>query len=152
MAQSLQAGFAEAGINLDIIPGTGSQVITKYRERSHEAMLLYWGPDFMDPHSNAKAFAYNSNNSDDSYAATTTWRNAWAVPDELNKKTMAAMSEADPEKRLDMYRELQQAVQEKSPIVIMFQAASQIAMGQNVNGYVNGAASDFVYYRLVDKD
>ncbi|GAA6177379.1 ABC transporter substrate-binding protein [Sulfitobacter pacificus] len=152
MAQSLQAGFAEAGINLDIIPGTGSQVITKYRERSHEAMLLYWGPDFMDPHSNAKAFAYNSNNSDDSYAATTTWRNAWAVPDELNKKTMAAMSEADPEKRLDMYRELQQAVQEKSPIVIMFQAASQIAMGQNVSGYVNGAASDFVYYRLVDKD
>ncbi len=34
MAQSLQASFADAGINFDIIPGTGSQVITKYRERS----------------------------------------------------------------------------------------------------------------------
>ncbi len=43
MAQSLQASFAEAGINFEILPGTGSQVITKYRERSHEAMLLYWG-------------------------------------------------------------------------------------------------------------
>lgn len=152
MAQSLQASFADAGINFEILPGTGSQVITKYRERSHEAMLLYWGPDFMDPHSNAKAFAYNSDNSDDSYAATTTWRNAWAVPEELNKQTMAALSEADPEKRLEMYRDLQQKVQKDSPIVIMFQAAYQVAMNNDVTGYVNGATSDFVFYRLVEKN
>jgi peptide/nickel transport system substrate-binding protein len=151
MAQSLQASFADAGINFEILPGTGSQVITKYRERSHEAMLLYWGPDFMDPHSNAKAFAYNSDNSDDSYAATTTWRNAWAVPEELNKQTMAALSEADPERRLEMYRDLQQKVQKDSPIVIMFQAAYQVAMDDDVTGYVNGATSDFVFYRLVEK-
>src|SRR5690606_20880177 len=88
MAQSLQAGFAEAGINFDILPGTSAQVITKYRERSHEAMLLYWSPDFMDPHSNAKAFAYNPDNSDEAYAATTTWRNAWAVPEEMNAEVL----------------------------------------------------------------
>ncbi|MGR3762205.1 ABC transporter substrate-binding protein (plasmid) [Roseobacteraceae bacterium NS-SX3] len=152
MAQSLQASFADAGINFEILPGTGSQVITKYRERSHEAMLLYWGPDFMDPHSNAKAFAYNSDNSDDAYAATTTWRNAWAVPEELNTKTKAALTEADPEKRLEMYRELQAEVQKESPIVIMFQAAYQVAMGADVSGYVNGATSDFVFYRLVEKN
>ncbi|MCK7611936.1 ABC transporter substrate-binding protein [Roseibium sediminicola] len=152
MAQSLQASFAEAGINFDIIPGTGSQVITKYRERSHEAMLLYWGPDFMDPHSNAKAFAYNSDNSDDNYQATTTWRNGWAVPEELNDMTKAALSESDPDKRNAMYGELQKRVQEKSPIVIMFQAAYQVAMDKKVEGYVNGATSDFVYYRLVTKN
>ncbi|MEC8572961.1 MAG: ABC transporter substrate-binding protein [Pseudomonadota bacterium] len=152
MAQSLQASFADAGINFEILPGTGSQVITKYRERSHEAMLLYWGPDFMDPHSNAKAFAYNSDNSDDNYAATTTWRNAWAVPAEMNEKTMAALSEGDAETRLQMYRELQQEVQASSPIVIMFQAAYQVAMDKGVTGYVNGATSDFVFYRLVDKN
>nr|WP_319249307.1 ABC transporter substrate-binding protein [uncultured Celeribacter sp.] len=152
MAQSLQASFADAGINFEILPGTGSQVITKYRERSHEAMLLYWGPDFMDPHSNAKAFAYNPDNSDDHYAATTTWRNAWAVPEEMNELTMAALSESDAETRLDMYRELQKDVQEDSPIVIMFQATYQVAMDADVSGYVNGATSDFVYYRLVEKD
>lgn len=152
MAQSLQATFAEAGINFEILPGTGSQVITKYRERSHQAMLLYWGPDFMDPHSNAKAFAYNSDNSDESYAATTTWRNAWAVPQEMNDLTMAALTEVDPEVRLDMYRDLQRQVQAESPIVIMFQAAYQVAMADGVTGYVNGATSDFVFYRLVDKD
>lgn len=152
MAQSLQAGFAEAGINFEILPGTGSQVITKYRERSHQAMLLYWGPDFMDPHSNAKAFAYNPDNSDENYAATTTWRNAWAVPDEMNAETMAALSETDPAKREEMYRDLQQKVQEDSPIIIMFQAAYQVAMDKGVTGYVNGATSDFVYYRLVEKE
>ncbi|WMT88978.1 ABC transporter substrate-binding protein [Pelagibacterium sp. H642] len=152
IAQSLQATFAEAGIEFEIVPGTAAQVITKYRERSHEAMLLYWGPDFMDPHSNAKAFAYNSDNSDEAYAATTTWRNAWAVPEEMNAETMAALAEADPEARNELYLDLQRKVQENSPIVIMFQAAYQVAMAENVEGYVNGATSDFVYYRLVTKD
>ncbi len=152
MAQSIQASFADAGIEFEILPGTGSQVITKYRERSHEAMLLYWGPDFMDPHSNAKAFAYNSDNSDDAYAATTTWRNAWAVPEAMNEKTRAALTESDPDRRLEMYGELQRDVAAESPIVIMFQAAYQVAMDENVTGYVNGATSDFVYYRLVEKE
>ena len=102
--------------------GTGAQVITKYRARTHEAMLLYWGPDFMDPHSNAKAFAYNADNSDDKYASTTTWRNAWAVPEELNKETMAALAEPDAAKRDAMYVDLQKKIQAKAPFVIMFQA------------------------------
>lgn len=151
MAQSLQATFAEAGINFEILPGTAAQVITKYRERSHQAMLLYWGPDFMDPHSNAKAFAYNSNNSPDNYTATTTWRNSWAVPEAMNAATMAALAESDPEARNAIYLDLQRQVQASSPIIIMFQAARQVAMATNVSGYVNGATSDFVYYRLVTK-
>lgn len=152
VAQSLQAGFAEAGINFEILPGTGSQVITKYRARTHQAMLLYWGPDFMDPHSNAKAFAYNADNSDDKYQSTTTWRNAWAVPEEMNEETMTALAEPDPTKRSAIYVDLQKKVQAKSPIVIMFQAAKQVARAKNVEGFVNGAISDYVFYRLVKKN
>jgi len=151
MAQALQASFAEAGINFEILPGTGSQVITRYRDRAHEAMLLYWGPDFMDPHSNAKAFAFNEDNSDGNYQSTTTWRNGWAVPAELNEMTKAALAEADPDKRSALYVDLQKKVQETSPIVVMFQAAIQVAMSPKVSGYVNGATSDFVFYRLVTK-
>ena len=152
MAQSLQACFAVAGINFNIIPGTGSQVITKYRARTHEAMLLYWGPDFMDPDSNAKAFAFNEDNSDGNYQSTTTWRNGWAVPAELNAKTKAARAEADQSKRNQMYVDLQKQVQAKSPIIVMFQAATQVALAKTVSGYVNGATSDFVFYRLVKKN
>jgi peptide/nickel transport system substrate-binding protein len=152
MAQSLQQTFAEAGINFEILPGTGAQVITKYRARTHEAMLLYWGPDFMDPHSNAKAFAYNADNSDDAYVSTTTWRNAWMPPEEINEMTMAALAEQDADRRDEMYLELQRAMQEEAPFVIMFQAVKQVAMADRVEGFVNGSNSDFVYYRLVEKN
>ncbi|MDO5643409.1 MAG: ABC transporter substrate-binding protein [Paracoccus sp. (in: a-proteobacteria)] len=152
MAASLQQSFAPAGINFEILPGTGAQVITKYRARTHQGMLLYWGPDFMDPHSNAKAFAYNANNGDDFYASTTTWRNAWMPPEEMNAETMAALAEQDPEKRLEMYLDLQRQVQAEAPFVIMFQAAKQVAMADNVQGYVNGANADYVFYRLVTKN
>jgi peptide/nickel transport system substrate-binding protein len=152
MAQSLQASFAKGGIEFEILPGTGGQVITKYRARTHEAMLLYWGPDFMDPDSNAHAFAFNEDNADDKYQSTTTWRNAWAVPKELNDETKAALAEPDQAKRNEMYVDLQKKVQAKSPIIVMFQAELQIAMSKKVHGYVNGALPDFVFYRTVKKD
>ncbi|WP_176695406.1 hypothetical protein [Phaeobacter sp. B1627] len=54
--------------------------------------------------------------------------------------------------RLDMYRDLQKEVQETSLIVIMFQAAYQVAMDTVGTGYVTGATADFAYSRLVEKD
>ncbi|QBF33938.1 ABC transporter substrate-binding protein [Thalassococcus sp. S3] len=151
IAASLQQTFAPAGINFEILPGTGAQVITKYRARTHQGMLLYWGPDFMDPHSNAKAFAYNADNSDDAYVSTTTWRNAWMPPEDINQKTLAALAERDPDTRNQMYVELQQAMQTEAPFVVMFQAIKQVAMADEVQGYVNGASSDYVFYRLTEK-
>ena len=151
VAQSIQASFADAGINFEINPGTTAGIITKYRAREHEAIMLYWGPDFNDPHSNAKAFAYNADNSDEAYISTTTWRNAWAVPEEMNQRTMAALTESDPEARNQMYLDLQRDVQQTAPFFIMFQGILQIGMADNVEGYVHGASSDLVFYRLVEK-
>ena len=151
MAQSMQSTFAQGGIVLNLVPGTSAQVITKYRARNQEAMLLYWGPDFMDPHSNAKAFAYNVDNSDGAAQSTTTWRNAWLVP-ELSAKTKAALVEPDAAKRLDMYRDLQRAVMKESPWAMTFQAQAQVAMRAEVKGFIHGPVSDLVLYRDVAKD
>ena len=76
-----------------------------------------------------------------------------AVVREVEDRQRSALADVvpDPDKRLDMYIDLQRQVQAKSPIVIMFQAAYQVAMDKGVTGYVNGATSDFVYYRLVEK-
>lgn len=150
MAQSIQATFADAGIAIDLVPGTGNQVITKYRAREHEGMLLYWGPDYADPHSNAGAFAYNANNDDDHYVSTTTWRNGWQDL-ALNKKVEAALKETDREKRLQQYRDLQHDVMEKSPIVVMFQNQAQTALRANVKGYEQGSSAHQVYYSKVTK-
>jgi peptide/nickel transport system substrate-binding protein len=151
IGQSIQATMAQGGIKLNLVPGASAQVITKYRARQHEAMLLYWGPDFMDPHSNAKAFAYNVDNSDSAPQSTTTWRNSWAPP-ELSAKTRAALVERDAAKRLDMYRELQRSVMKEAPWAITFQAQAQVALRSEVNGFVHGPTNDLVLYREVTKN
>ena len=150
MAQSMQATMAKAGIKLNLLPGTGAQVITRYRARQHQAMLLYWGPDFFDPHSNAKAFAYNVDNSDGTYQSTTTWRNSWHVP-ELSAKPMDALKEANPARRATLYQALQQEVQAKSPIIMTFQEQNQAAFRNNVKGYVQGSVADLIKYEGVTK-
>ncbi len=150
IGQSMQATFARAGIRLTLTPGASSQVITKYRARQHEGMILYWGPDFMDPHSNAKAFAYNVDNADGSPQSTTTWRNSWLIP-ELSQRTTAALVERDAAKRLDMYRDLQRDVLKESPWAMTFQAQAQVALRANVKGFVHGPTNDLIVYRDVEK-
>jgi peptide/nickel transport system substrate-binding protein len=150
MAQAMQANMAKGGVKLNLLPGTGSQVITRYRARQHEAMLLYWGPDFFDPHANAQAFAYNVDNSDGNYQSTTTWRNGWLVP-ELSAMTTAALKEQDPKKRAALYVAIQKKVQRDSPILVTFQEMSQVALRSNVKGYINGLTTDLVFYNQVTK-
>ncbi len=150
MAQAIQQSFSKANIRLNIIPGTGAQVITKYRARSHEMLLIYWGPDFMDIHSNANSFAYNADNSDAAKVSSSAWRNAWDMP-ELSKKTMAAAMEKDAGKRQQMYLEIQKEVQQNSPYVIMFQANNRVAMKTGIEGFVMGPVTDEIYFRNVHK-
>jgi peptide/nickel transport system substrate-binding protein len=150
IGQSIQATMGQGGIKVNLLPGTSAQVITKYRARQHEGMLLYWGPDFMDPHSNAKAFAFNMDNADTAPQSTTTWRNSWHIP-ELSAKTRAALVERDPAKRLDMYRELQRTVLKESPWAMTFQAQAQVALRDEVKGFVHGPTNDLVLYRGVSK-
>lgn len=65
---------------------------------------------------------------------------------------MAALAEPDEETRLEMYRDLQRKVQQNSPIIMTFQASDRVALADDVQGYVHGPTSNFIYYRLVTKD
>ncbi len=150
IGQSIQQTMAQANIRLSLVPGTSAQVITKYRARNHQMMLIYWNPDFMDPHSNAKAFAYNTNNADDAPQSTTTWRNSWLIP-ELSQRTTAALLERDPARRIQLYEALQRDVMRESPFVIMFQAQAAAAMRASVRGYRQGPTTDLILYRGVSK-
>jgi peptide/nickel transport system substrate-binding protein len=142
IGQILQGSFAEAGVDLEIIPGDNKQTLTKYRARNHDIYIGRWGPDYQDPHSNADTFTSNPDNSD---AAQLTgklaWRNAWEIP-ELTEKTAAAVLEKDAAKRAQMYEELQREVQESGPFVIMFQDIELIAERSNVKGMIWGPAFD----------
>ena len=56
--------MAQGGIKVNIVLGEQKALLTKYRARQHQMLLVYWGPDYMDPHTNADCFARNPDNSD----------------------------------------------------------------------------------------
>jgi peptide/nickel transport system substrate-binding protein len=150
MAQAIQSTFALGGVKLEIIPMDGKQALTKYRARNHEIYIGRWGPDYQDPHTNADTFAKNVDNSDDAKAKPLAWRNAWDIP-EMSKKTDAAAKESDPQKRAQMYLELQREHQQTSPFVIMFQDIEVAAERANVKGFVLGPSFDSNFYRYITK-
>ncbi|SIS50296.1 ABC transporter substrate-binding protein [Phaeovulum vinaykumarii] len=137
MGQAIQQTMAMAGITLELIPGDGQQTLTKYRARNHDIYIGRWGPDYQDPHTNADTFARNPDNSDDAASKPLAWRNAWEIP-EMTARTDAAVLEADPAKRAEMYLALQRESQETSPFVIMFQEIEVSGMRQNVDGFIIG--------------
>ena len=151
IAQSIQATLSQAGIRTNIVTQEGKTLWPKYRARKHELILARWSPDYVDPHSNADAFAHNPDNRPEAkLTGVLAWRNAWAV-DEINAMAVAARNELDLGKREQLYFDLQKRLQTQGPYVIMFQQNEEVAYRTNVEGYVSGSNYDMTYYRTVTK-
>jgi peptide/nickel transport system substrate-binding protein len=150
MAKSIQATMAEGGVKVTLILAEQKTVLTKYRARQHQMLLINWGPDYMDPHSNADSFARNPDNSDGAKAKPLAWRNSWDIP-EITAMTNAAVRERDTAKREQMYKDLQHKVMVEGPFIIMFQETKQLARRANVKNFIMGPSSDVVYYNLTTK-
>jgi peptide/nickel transport system substrate-binding protein len=150
IAQSIQATMAQAGVKVTLVPEEQKALLTKYRAREHQMLLVYWGPDYMDPHTNADSFARNPDNSDNAKSKPLAWRNAWGIP-EITKMADAAVRERDPAKREQMYKDLQAKVMDEGPFIVMFQETKQLAERANVKNFVFGPTADVVFYRLVTK-
>ncbi|MEO1091859.1 MAG: ABC transporter substrate-binding protein [Pseudomonadota bacterium] len=151
MAESIQSTFADAGITAEIVPQDGSALWPKYRARRHQLILARWGPDYLDPHSNADSFASNPDNSPEAgLTGVLAWRNAWDDP-EITAMTAAARSELDLDKRKALYEELQLRHQTNSPFAVIVQQNEQVVGRAGVEGFVSGPSFDLVFYRNVTK-
>jgi len=145
MAQSIQSTFAQAGVQVEIIPGDNKQTLTKYRARNHDIYIGRWGTDYQDPNSNAETFAINVDNGADAKSKTLAWRNGWQDAD-LTKLAQSAVTERDGAKRAKIYEDLQRRHMEVSPFAIMFQQTEVPAMRNNVSGITWGPAFDSNFY------
>jgi peptide/nickel transport system substrate-binding protein len=151
IAQAIQATLAQAGIESEIVTAEGKTLWPKYRARKHEILLARWSPDYVDPHSNADAFAHNPDNRlEAKLTGVLAWRNAWA-DDAANALAVKARNETDVAAREQQYLELQRMLQQIGPFVIMFQQNEQVARRTNVEGFVSGSNFDLVFYRNVTK-
>ena len=142
--------MAQGGIKVTLNPQEQKTLLTKYRARQHQMLLVYWGPDYMDPDTNADSFACNPDNSDSPKSKPLAWRNAWDIP-EITKMADAAVRERDASKREVEYKDLQAKVMDEGPFMIMFQETKQIVERANVKNFVFGPTADVVFHRLVTK-
>ncbi len=151
IAQSVQSTLSKAGIKAEIVTSEGKTLWPMYRARKHELILARWSPDYVDPHSNADAFAHNPDNRlEAKLTGVLAWRNAWQDP-AINELTVRARNELDVDTREQLYLELQRKMQQKGPFTVMFQQNEQVARRKNVKGFVSGSNFDLVFYRNVTK-
>ena len=150
ITEAFQQTAKRAGIDIEIIPGDGKQVLTKYRARTHDMYIGQWGADYWDPHTNADTFTRNPDNADDAKAKPLAWRNAWAIP-ELTAKSDAAVLERDTGKRRAMYDELQAEFRKTSPFIMLYQQTEVAAYRSNLEGLKLGPSFDTNYMFKVAK-
>lgn len=151
IAQSIQSTLSKGGIKSEIVTSEGKTLWPMYRARKHEIILARWSPDYVDPHSNADAFAHNPDNRlEAKLTGVLAWRNAWQDP-AINELTVKARNELDLGKREQLYLDLQRKMQSTGPFAVMFQQNEQVARQKSVKGFVSGSNFDLVFYRNVTK-
>ena len=146
VAQALQASFAKADVQIELQPVAESELWSKMRGRDFQSIFIYWGADYVDPNTNASAFAYNVPGG----SKTLAWRVGWDIP-ELSAKTRAAAGESDAVKRRALYTDLQKTVQQNSPFVVTLQGAQQVAVRNNVNHVQQGIGVSLLFFDTVQK-
>jgi peptide/nickel transport system substrate-binding protein len=150
ITEAVQQTFKRAGIDLEIIPGDGKQVLTKYRARQHDLYIGTWGADYWDANTNAYTFVRNPDNTDEAKTKTLAWRNSWAIP-EYTKRADAAVIERDGNKRRLAYEALQSDFRKESPFIMMFQQIEAAAYRGNLSGVKMGPTSDTTYMFTIAK-
>lgn len=150
ITEAIQQTLKRAGIEMEILPGDGKQVLTKYRARSHDIYIGNWGADYWDPHTNADTFARNPDNGDNAATKPLAWRNAWNIP-ELTKKSDAAALERDATQRARLYQEIQAEFRRTSPFVMLYQQTETAAHRRNLSGVKIGATADLTHWFSVGK-
>ena len=146
-AQAIQATMAQAGVKLNLEVVDGQQWLERYRAASLDIWFGLWGPDYPDPHSNAKAFAVNQKDAPDGSAGLAD-RFGWDAG-KLSQDAMAAVREQDADKRRTMYETLQKAHTDTSPFLYMFQQVRKVGVRSSVKGLVLGQTfSDDRYWNV----
>ena len=146
-AQAVQATMAQAGVKLNLEVVDGQQWLERYRAHKLDIWFGLWGPDYPDPHSNAKAFAVNKKDAPDGSDGLAD-RFGWDAGT-LSQDAMAAVREKDTDKRRAMYEALQRTHTDRSPFLYMFQQIRKVGIRSNVKGVVLGQTfSDDRYWNV----
>lgn len=149
IAKAIQASMAKGGVQLNLQVVDGREWLARYRNHDLDIWLGLWGPDYPDPHSNAKAFSVNKQDAPDGSESVSD-RFGWNAG-ELSPEAMAAVREQDTSRRKEMYEAIQRAHSNASPFIYMFQEVRKIGVNAKVKGLVLGMTFSDDRYWAVSK-
>ena len=99
-----------------------AQFFAKVRARDYQSGIMAWQTGVPDAHGNASRLVYNPDNSEEAKATQyPSWRASF-FDEAMNEVVLAAVSEADPEKRKEMYAQLQKDWMQTGELAVMFQS------------------------------
>ncbi len=138
IAQALQNSLARVGIKVKLNKLISAQLWPKYRAQKHELILARWGPDYVDPHTNAQPFA-------DYKAKQLCWRNVY-YNDDTSQLIQQAGQEMDNDKRIALYQEANKIIQTEGPYAMLYQSMYEHAVLSNIGEVF--AAPSFDLWKL----
>jgi peptide/nickel transport system substrate-binding protein len=150
IAQAIQADMAAIGVKLNLQAGEQKQVISKMRARQHQMAMMTWFPDYLDANSNAQAFCANPDDSDTSKLRILAWR-CHFFDKEMTAAVEQAAKELDPNKRNDIYAQMQRDFQQRAPFVMLLQNYEVDVMRKGVSGLQIGVLPDYTRYAQIVK-
>ncbi|WMT85936.1 ABC transporter substrate-binding protein [Pelagibacterium sp. 26DY04] len=139
IATSIQSTLAQAGINAEIVTGTGNQVYGPMRERDFEMIVgRGGGGQEPHPHSNMQSLVINPDNSDDAgLSGLIGWRTSF-YNEELNALATQALVERDPEEQAQLYAEVQYLYEELVPAIQPVSAVvDTVVFRSDIEGFQN---------------
>jgi peptide/nickel transport system substrate-binding protein len=88
-----------------------------------------------------EAFCVNTDNGEEARNRTLAWRSSWQDK-QMTDRSIEALKESDPTKRIALYEKLQRDHMANSPFAIMLQGITTAACRKDVTGVRLGTLSD----------
>jgi peptide/nickel transport system substrate-binding protein len=142
VAQVIQNSLARIGVKVKLNKLISAQLWPTYRAQKHELILARWGPDYIDPHTNAQPFA-------DHKAKQLAWRNVF-YNDQASSLIQKAGVEMDNAKRISLYQQANNLIQAEGPYAFLFQPLYQHAVRKNIMNFY--AAPTFSLWKIYSVD
>ncbi len=125
----MQAQVAEAGFNMQIELLESAALSDKYKSLNHQATILQWVDDYIDP-SGVTGWTVD-------YDQCQAWYTGLNDV-ELDELNTAANAEMDEAKRVSMYWEIQQRINDNANVIPLFRNGFAFAAAKNIeNLYVS---------------
>jgi peptide/nickel transport system substrate-binding protein len=126
LAAKVKSDLDRVGFDVRLRVVASSEMLSIYRARRAEMVLVEWVPDFPDPDGNVGPFT-------DESLRSVAWRLHFADA-ALAAEARAAAAEPDPAARAERYRRIEAALIERGPYATLYQGIAPLARRRDVEG------------------